>query len=161
MARPSGYAANMRGKERKSAEGVLATNLAKLVERNGGQSAFARHVGVPQKTVSRILSQENSARLDFLDKLYDKTKLEPWQILFPSFDPLSPPHAGDIGSSDARRVLTPDELDLLDRYRAADDKTRRLVDLALGNEDTQGGRAGGAKTKGKDAAPKIKKASGI
>jgi transcriptional regulator with XRE-family HTH domain len=82
-----------------TARKIVATNLSALmvsagmVLKNGdpNQSALARVSGADQRTVGRILAQEQSATVDMLEVLAKPFSLDPWQLLIPGLDPHNPP----------------------------------------------------------------------
>lgn len=67
-----------------SASQILAASLRKLVDRfDGSQVELSKVAGVPQKTISRALNEENAATLDTLNDLAIGLAIEPWQLLAP------------------------------------------------------------------------------
>jgi hypothetical protein len=85
---------------RKSPARVIAENLAAamlhhdLVTPHTGepsQSALSRKSGADQRTIGRILHQDQSPTVDMLEKLATALDLHAWQLLIPNLDPKNPP----------------------------------------------------------------------
>ena len=55
------------------------------------QKKVATKAKVDQKTVSRILLLQNEPSIDKLERIAAVFGFEAWQLLVPTFDPLSPP----------------------------------------------------------------------
>lgn len=60
---------------------ILAANVRALIKRVGSGAELARLTGVPQKTISRIVNDENAINLDTLTALAEGVGLQPWQLL--------------------------------------------------------------------------------
>lgn len=80
------YVAAMRKEPPQNARSVLADNVRTLVDFAGSQPALKAMTGVPQKTISRALHDENAASLDTLNDLARGCGLHPWQLLVPGLD---------------------------------------------------------------------------
>lgn len=72
---------------------IIADNLRALKEDRhiASDNALARLAHVDQKSVWRILHQEQSPTVDTLEKLARAFGLHAWQLLIPHLDPKNPP----------------------------------------------------------------------
>ena len=77
-----------------SSKAVLAANLKALMDHSpaySSQVAVAKAARCDQKTVSRLLRQEQAATVDLLDAIAAVFGLESWQLLTENLDPSNPP----------------------------------------------------------------------
>ena len=72
---------------------IIAANIRTLMDDNQipSESDLARKAKVDQKTVWRILRQQQSPTVDTLEKLAKPFKLHAWQLLIPDLNPRNPP----------------------------------------------------------------------
>lgn len=93
LASSFGYAADMNRPPKERAAEVLAANVQRLMDfvGEGTQTGLEKATKVPQKTISRVLNQENSSQLATIEDLARGAGLEPWQLLVPGLDPKNPP----------------------------------------------------------------------
>jgi hypothetical protein len=76
-----------------SASEIFARNVQRLIDAlgNGTQTGLERATRVPQRTISRALSMDNSPTLGTIEDLAIGCRFQPWQLLVPDFDPARPP----------------------------------------------------------------------
>ena len=78
---------------------TLSRNLQKLIEAASppgermSARAWALSRGLEVRMISRFINQENSATLDYIDKIAEATGLQPWHLLLEDLDPAHPPEA--------------------------------------------------------------------
>ena len=75
---------------------VLWINVLAIMDYHYGKenlSRFARETGCGPGTATRIKNMSTSVGIDVLEKIADRFKLQPWQLLTPNLDPANPPVA--------------------------------------------------------------------
>lgn len=71
---------------------IFRTNLARLMaEQDVSQARLSRESGVGQRSIGRILVNQQNPSLDICDAIAKVFKLSTWQMLQPNLDPRSPP----------------------------------------------------------------------
>ncbi|MBF8177683.1 hypothetical protein [Herminiimonas contaminans] len=119
-------------------EKLLAENLGKIFEARGITSAAKAEteLRVPKSTIDRAWHCRSMARLDTLGEVAAGLKMQPWQLLVPSFDVENPPQllpAADQKTSKTK--LKPIDVSSLGAVDAAE--LIRIV-AAFSNADTKG-----------------------
>ena len=81
---------------------ILADNVKSLIDKDGlTVRGFAMRHKIQQKTVDRLVKQENAVSIDTLDELAAKLGIHSWQLLIPGLD-LSHPPAIALSESELR-----------------------------------------------------------
>lgn len=83
---------------------TLADNLERIRLADAdhpSQAAFARRLGLQQRTYNRIIRCEVDASLETLETMATALKLHPWQLLVEDFNPATPPQLAVLDEREA------------------------------------------------------------
>lgn len=116
------------GAMKKSSKEVLAENLAKLMHQAGQHALNQKEVGLRarcnQRTIGRVLNQEQAATVELLDGLAAAFGIQAWQLLVPDLDPQNLP----VQSVTRRQMVSYNQL------RSA---ALMIMDAAIEHKDDQ------------------------
>ena len=91
---------------------VAAANIRKLIDRydGGNQSAAARRIQMPQRSLNRIASGGEGFTLKSLEDIATAYQFEPWQLLILDFNPDKPPQIFEMGPREIELYARLEEL---------------------------------------------------
>lgn len=101
---------------------IVTLCLAGHMKKGESRNAFAKRVGVDQKTILRIMNKEMYPTTKTLDTIADKLGIEPWMLLKDGKK-----KSDKAPVENTRECCTPEECELLNIYRLTSPDHKALI----------------------------------